>query len=206
LEPSRAGYHLLVGRFLLALGNNEEAAKQASFVAERWHGPDRDEALELWSSIPAEKCPPDTSLPMDIVAGTQTLQGTLVSVTCGGKEGTSLVLQNSDGTLTFRSSGTQMVGYSDTLWFGTDHFTLCHHLDGLRAIVHYKPSADKQLAGEWLSWSSVKICQRPPPSAARRPTKATPRPLARQINCPKRCPSLALRFLARGKKLLVHVS
>jgi hypothetical protein len=150
LEPSRAGYHLLVGRFLLALGNNEEAAKQASFVAERWHGPDRDEALELWSSIPAEKCPPDTSLPMDIVAGTQTLQGTLVSVTCGGKEGTSLVLQNSDGTLTFRSSGAQMVGYSDTLWFGTDHFTLCHHLDGLRAIVHYKPSADKQLAGEWV--------------------------------------------------------
>jgi hypothetical protein len=43
-----------------------------------------------------------------------------------------------------------MVGYSDTLWFGGDHFTLCHHLDGLRAVVRYKPSADKPSAGEWV--------------------------------------------------------
>jgi hypothetical protein len=43
-----------------------------------------------------------------------------------------------------------MVGYSDTLWFGGDHFTLCHHLDGLRAVVRYKPSVDKPSAGEWV--------------------------------------------------------
>jgi hypothetical protein len=43
-----------------------------------------------------------------------------------------------------------MVGYSDTLWFGSDHFSLCHHLEGLRAVVRYKPSADKQSAGEWV--------------------------------------------------------
>jgi Anaphase-promoting complex, cyclosome, subunit 3 len=102
LEPSRAGYHLLVGRVLLVLGRNDEAAKQARFVADRWNGPDRDEAMELWSNIPAEKRPPEASMLVEVAAGTQSLRGTLLSVSCGGKEGTSLVLQNADGTKTFR--------------------------------------------------------------------------------------------------------
>ncbi len=151
LEPSRAGYHLFVGRIHLVLGHDEEAAKLASFVADRWHGPDHDEAIELWNSIPAAKRPPDMSVLVELRAGTQTAQGTLVSVNCGGKDkGTLLAIQNSDGTLNFHSAGAHMIGYSDTLWFGGDHFTPCHHLDGLRAIVRYKPSADKQLAGEWV--------------------------------------------------------
>jgi hypothetical protein len=74
-----------------------------------------------------------------------------MSVSCGGKEGgTSVVIENPLGTQTFRSSGAHRIGFSDTLWFGTDHFTLCHHLEGLRAIVEYKPSTDKDLTGEWL--------------------------------------------------------
>src|SRR6266404_831159 len=130
LEPSRAGYHLLVGRILLALGRNDEAAKQATFVAERWRGPDHDEAIELWNGLPAEKRPLDTTLLADALNGTQTSQGTLLSVTCAAKEGTAVVIQSADGTRTFSSSaGAHMVGYSDTLWFGSDHFTLCHHLD-----------------------------------------------------------------------------
>jgi tetratricopeptide (TPR) repeat protein len=151
LEPSRAGYHLLVGRILLALGRNDEAAKQATFVVERWRGPDHDEAIELLSALPAEKRPLGATLIADALNGTQTSQGTLLSVTCVGKEGTAVVIQNADGTRTFSSSaGAHMVGYSDTLWFGSDHFTLCHHIDGLRAVVRYKPSADKQSAGEWV--------------------------------------------------------
>jgi tetratricopeptide (TPR) repeat protein len=150
LEPSRAGYHLLVGRILLALGRNEEAAKQATFVAERWRGPDHDEAIELLSALSAEKRPVETTLLESALAGTQTSQGTLLSVTCRGKEGTALVIQNVDGMQTFSSAGVHMVGYSDTLWFGSDHFTLCHHLDGLRAVVRYKPGADKKSAGEWV--------------------------------------------------------
>jgi len=43
-----------------------------------------------------------------------------------------------------------MIGYSDTLWFGGDHFTLCHHLDGLRAVVRYKPTPISGLPGEWF--------------------------------------------------------
>lgn len=151
LEPSRAGYHLLVGRLLLALGSGQEAGKQATFVADRWRGPDRDEAMELWNDIPAEKRPSGAPEPLGTPSTTLTSQGTLMSVVCGGKEGgTTLVLQNPIGTQTFRSSGAHRIGYSDTLWFGTDHFTLCHHLEGLRAIVEYKPSTDKDLTGEWL--------------------------------------------------------
>ncbi len=150
LEPSRAGYHLLVGRLLLALGRVDEAAQQATFVAERWRGPDHDEATELWSALPAEKRPLDTTLLADALNGTQTSQGMVLSVTCA-KEGTAVVVQNADGTSTFSSfSGARLVGYSDTLWFGGDHFTLCHHLDGLRAVVRYKPDADKRSAGEWF--------------------------------------------------------
>jgi Tfp pilus assembly protein PilF len=151
LEPSRAGYHLLAGRILLALGRNDEAAKQATFVAERWRGPDRDEAIELLSALPTEKPALDATLLADALAGTQSSQGTVVSVTCAGKDGTAVVIQNADGTRTFSSGGAaRMVGYSDTLWFGSDHFTMCHHLDGLRAVVRYKPSADKASAGEWV--------------------------------------------------------
>ena len=151
LEPSRAGYHLLVGRLLLASGNGQEAGKAATFVADRWRGPDRDEAMELWNDIPAEKRPADAPQPLDTPPTTLTSQGTLTSIVCGGKEtGTSLVVQSPLGTQTFRSSGAHRIGFSDTLWFGTDHFTLCHHLEGLRAIVEYKPTTNKDLTGEWL--------------------------------------------------------
>ena len=151
LEPSRAGYHLLVGRLLLASGNGQEAGKAATFVADRWRGPDRDEAMELWNDIPAEKRPSDAPQPLDTPPTTLTSQGTLTSIVCGGKEtGTSLVIQSPLGAQTFRSSGAHRIGFSDTLWFGTDHFTLCHHLEGLRAIVEYKPSTNKDLTGEWL--------------------------------------------------------
>ena len=151
LEPSRPGYHLFVGRILHALGRDEEAVKEASFVGERWRGPDQDEALELWNSIPAEKRPPDVFVVPEIFPGTQIARGTLLSVSCDGKEQSlSLTIQNSDGTLTFRGARSYLIGYSDTLWFGSDHFTPCHHVDGLRAVVRYKPATEKQTSGEWV--------------------------------------------------------
>jgi hypothetical protein len=39
-------------------------------------------------------------------------------------------------------------GFSDTLWFGEDHFTPCYHTTGLRAVVQYKPAADKSYTGD----------------------------------------------------------
>ncbi|HXZ29459.1 MAG TPA: hypothetical protein VEG08_15800, partial [Terriglobales bacterium] len=32
-------------------------------------------------------------------------------------------------------------GFSDTLWYGADHFSPCRHVQGLRAIVRYRPSS-----------------------------------------------------------------
>jgi cytochrome c-type biogenesis protein CcmH/NrfG len=52
LEPSRAGYHLLSGQIMLRTGRGTEAGTFAKYVAERWYGPDHDEAVELWNSVP----------------------------------------------------------------------------------------------------------------------------------------------------------
>jgi tetratricopeptide (TPR) repeat protein len=151
LEPSRAGYHLLAGKILVDLGREEEAAKVSSFVAERWRGPDHNEALELWNRIPIEKRPQDTSVVEEIAADTKAAEGTLVSITCSDKgPGPTVLIQNSDGTLKFRSGGLRTIGYSDTLWYGTDHFSACHHLAGMRAVVRYKAAPDKESAGEWV--------------------------------------------------------
>ena len=151
LEPARAGYHLLTGRILLAMGREEEAAKLASFVAERWRGPDHDEALELWNAVPAEKRGGNTSIAEEVPADTKEANGVLTSVTCGDNgSGTTVVLEDANGKHTFRSKGAHMVGYSDTVWYGRDHFSLCHHLEGLRAIVRYKGSQDKDIAGDWV--------------------------------------------------------
>lgn len=30
-----------------------------------------------------------------------------------------------------------MIGYSVTLWYGTDHFKICHHLEGMHALIRY---------------------------------------------------------------------
>jgi hypothetical protein len=39
-------------------------------------------------------------------------------------------------------------GFSDTIWYGEDHFSLCHHLAGMRAVVRYKTSTDPAYAGD----------------------------------------------------------
>lgn len=151
LEPARAGYHLLSGRILLVMGRGEEAAKLASFVAERWRGPDHNEAAELWNDVPAEKRNSEATLAEEVPADTKIANGTIMSVTCPEKSSeVTLIIDNGSGTRTFRSKGVRMVGYSDTLWYGRDHFSVCHHLKGLRAMVKYKASQDKEIAGDWV--------------------------------------------------------
>jgi hypothetical protein len=34
--------------------------------------------------------------------------------------------------MVFKSKGRQMIGYSDTLWYGSDHCSLCYHLEDAR--------------------------------------------------------------------------
>jgi tetratricopeptide (TPR) repeat protein len=149
LEPFRSGYHVLTGQILLRTGHPAEASARAAYVADRWGGPDHDEAMELWKSIPIEKRVSqilvDRPSPNDVLVA----EGTVKSVSC--KDRAFAIALDSDGkTSMFRAQGFP-VGYSDTLWVGRDHFTPCFHVDGLRAVARYKVSADKSYAGDLVS-------------------------------------------------------
>jgi Tfp pilus assembly protein PilF len=153
LEPTRAGYHLLSGWILQLRGRGAEAAGFASFVAARWPGPDHDEALELWNSVPAGQRPAGESLTPSVIAGTQVLEGVVKSVRCGRsaeneEQKYALVIEQGGHDLTFQPKGGFGVGYSDTLWWGRDHFSSCMHITGIRAVIHYRPASDPKNAGE----------------------------------------------------------
>lgn len=149
LEPARAGYHLLTGRILLRMGKGAEAAAHARFVAERWQGPDRDEALELWDAVPAPQRPADVSFAEPLVTGVQRMDGHVVSMACPAQAGDWVyTISNGDKTSTFRHKGGFAAGFTDTIWYGADHFNLCHHLEGMRAVVRYKAPADSTYAGD----------------------------------------------------------
>jgi tetratricopeptide (TPR) repeat protein len=153
LEPARAGYHLLSGRILQLRGHGLEAAVFARFVASRWQGPDHDEALELWNSMPAAQRPAGDALVPSMIAGTQLVEGIVKSVHCSRstqdeEQGYTLVIDQGGHDLTFQAKRGIGFGFSDTFWWGEDHFNTCAHLTGIRAVVHYKPSSDAKFAGE----------------------------------------------------------
>lgn len=148
LEPFRSGYRVLTGQIVLRTGHPAEASARAAYVADRWGGPDHDEAMELWNSIPPEKrvseAPIDRPRPKDVLVA----DGIVKSVSC--KDRAFAVTLESDGKIfTFHSQGFP-VGFSDTLWVGRDHFTPCFHVDGLRAVARYKVSADKSYTGDMV--------------------------------------------------------
>lgn len=149
LEPSRAGYHVLTGQILRRMGKGADAAIFAKFVADRWYGPDRDEAVELWNSVPPGQRPAGESIVEMVPKDTQTVDGTIKSVSCGDQDqGWAFVLNHDGQPLTFHRKGGFVSGYSDTIWHGGDHFILCHHLEGLRAVIRYTKPADATYAGD----------------------------------------------------------
>lgn len=149
LEPSLAGYHLLSGQILHHIGKNDDAAEAARFVAERWVGADHNEAVELWSAIPAAQRPEGDPLSIFAPKETQAVAGKVKSIVCADKEdGWSFVLDQGGRLMTFHRKGGFPTGFSDTIWYGGDHFNGCHHIEGLRAIVHYKPASDATYVGD----------------------------------------------------------
>jgi len=153
LEPARAGYHLLSGRILQLMGRDKEASDFARFVASRWQGPDHDEALELWNSVPAAQRSAGEEMTPSVMAGTQVAEGTVKLVHCSRsgeneEQKFTLIIEEGGHDLVFQPKGGFAVGYSDTLWWGRDHFSSCRHIKGIRAVVHYRPSADPKYAGE----------------------------------------------------------
>ncbi len=150
LEPSRAGYYLVLGQILVRTGHFPEAAKIARFVSDRWYGPDHNEALELWNAIPeAQRTPGDPMLeskPKD----TARAEGIIKEVNCGGENNDkewSLTLLQNDKTITFHRDKGFPWGFADSIWYGEDHINICHYLEGHRAIVHFRPATDATYEG-----------------------------------------------------------
>jgi Tfp pilus assembly protein PilF len=152
LEPWRAGYHLLSGQILLRMGRNNEAASYAAFVANRWASVDHDEAMELWNRVPPDQRPKEALQESETEKKEkewQTADGTVVSVACADNSFT-VVLNQGGHPSSYHTKSTPF-GFSDTHWWGADHFTPCFHVAGLRAVVHFKPSSDAAYTGELMN-------------------------------------------------------
>ncbi len=173
LDPSLAGYHVLSGRILLRLGKPAEAARFARFVAQRWFGADHDEAVELWDAIPANQRPAgDSPLILPLEKDTEKIEGTVASVQCSGPDrNLILVLKRKDRALTFHGSGRYTGGFSDTIWYGADHFSFCHHLEGLRAIVRYHAPSNTSYAGDLTQIDIRNDLPEPTPRASASPAR-----------------------------------
>lgn len=149
LEPTRAGYHTMSGNILLRMGKGAEAGTFAKYVADRWSGSDHNEAVEVWNAIPAEQRPEGVISLDGPIKDTQGTEGRIVSINCAAKDQDwTLTLTRDDKTLVFHRNGPFFAGFTDTIWYGADHFTLCHHLEGLRAVVRFRASADAKYAGD----------------------------------------------------------
>ena len=174
LEPFRAGYHLQTGQILLRMGKGAQAASFAKYVADRWYGSDHNEAWELWQSIPDSQHPASEPITESAPKDTQEVSGSVKSVACGKEDDWSFNLEQGGQTLTFRRQGGFHFGFSDSLWYGEDHITLCHHLEGLRSIVHYRPPGNNTYFGEV---AEIEIRDDlPPPAAAAKSSAAAVRP------------------------------
>jgi hypothetical protein len=148
LEPWRAGYHVLTGRILLHGNQPALAAEYSQYVATHWFGPDHNEAVDLWQAVPSDKRGDGSPLALDLAAGLEIVRGRLLDVSCGNPTPTgghtfnvTLMPDNSTGAkpLTFATDKGVRIGFSDTLWWGEDHFSSCHHLAGHPGLLAYKP-------------------------------------------------------------------
>ena len=163
-EPFRSGYHVLSGEIMLRLNRPADAAAEAAYVAQRWRGADRDEALELWNRIPVADRKVEASIVPETEHKWQIAEGKLQSVNCNGTA-FALTLDMNGKAQTYKAQGFP-VGFSDTLWVGRDHFSPCFHVQGLRVIVHYMPAKDPSYAGDIVSAGFRDELGLPPQNAA----------------------------------------
>jgi tetratricopeptide (TPR) repeat protein len=162
LEPDRGGY-LTNSAAILLLGRNYPAAlKTASTVASRWYGSDSAEALAVMAQSRKlgkieqsadEKAEEDRN--MEYAKDTTAVEGVIESVHCEKSKPLEAVLRSSDKPMNFRSGKKFGLGFSDTLWYGEDHFSECFHLDGMNAVVRYLPSSDQNGEKE-MQWLEIR--------------------------------------------------
>jgi len=162
LEPDRGGY-LTNSAAILLLGRNYPAAvKTASAVALRWENSDSAEALAVVAQArrlgkieptAEEKAQEDQE--MEYAKDTTAVEGVVQSTHCEKSKPLELVLRSGDKTLNFKSGKKFGLGFSDTLWYGEDHFSGCYHLEGMNALVRYSPSSDPASETE-MRWLEIR--------------------------------------------------
>ena len=150
LEPSRMGYHTYAGQILLRMGKYQEAADHARFVADRSIAVDHNEAFELWKDIPEANRPAGDPIIEDRPKESQRAEGPLKAATCGDKAQWSLTVAEADQSDVFRQGDKFLWGFSDTFWYGQNHISICHGLEGKRTIVFYRANHQGNSMGEAL--------------------------------------------------------
>jgi Flp pilus assembly protein TadD len=152
LEPDRAGYHTNAAAMLLLQHDYADAIKLASYAARRFSTTDSAEALDMLNLArklagfqpTAEEKSQESEL-MKYAADTVAVRGKIISVSCSEPEKSEGVMRVTIDTgekkMEFRPGKEFGAGFSDTVWFGRDHFNLCHRVVGYPAIARYKPKA-----------------------------------------------------------------
>jgi hypothetical protein len=149
--------------------------KSGEMVAARWTDSDSAEALAVVAQArrlgkieqsAEEKNQEDQE--MEYAKDTTPVEGVIHSVHCDKSKPMELELQSGDKILKFHSGKSYGVGFSDTLWYGTDHFTACYHVEGMNAVVRYKPTANPSEENEmrWLEIRDELIPSSLPPAPA----------------------------------------
>jgi hypothetical protein len=163
LEPDRGGYQTNVAVILLLARNYADAVRVASVVAERWAASDSAEALAVVDRARDLGKLPETSdeqakeaLEMKYAEGTASVQGVVKSLTCEKSKPLRLVLQSGGKEMAFQAVDKGFgFGFSDTLWYGADHFSPCYHLQGMNALVRYKGATDSAAPVE-MQWLEIR--------------------------------------------------
>jgi tetratricopeptide (TPR) repeat protein len=162
LEPDRGGYITHLAAILLLGHNYPVAVKTAETVVARWSTSDGAEALavinegrRLGKIEPSAAKQAQESDEMKYTEGTTAVEGVVKSVSCEKSKPMEIVLQSGNQEFSFQSSGPHGVGFSDTLWYGEDHFNSCHHIEGMKAVVRYKPSAEQAAKSE-IRWLEIR--------------------------------------------------
>lgn len=150
LEPDRPGYLTHLAAILDFAHNFQQAIADADAVVSRWGFTDGAEAITVADHARKlgniEETPEETAAEteeMKYSAGLMVADGILSSVACEPSKPIQFVLSTPlEKDMHFESSGGYGVGFSDTVWYGEDHFTLCHHVEGMKAVVRYTKSND----------------------------------------------------------------
>lgn len=165
LEPDRAGYLTQMAAILLLERDYANAFRVADAVVRRWSSSDtadamliRDQAHRLAETaastgdqvhrlVGTAPSTDDHAVEADSTkypGGTLAVEGVIAEVSCQKDEPMEIMLQSGDKTLTFHAGKVFSGRFSDSLWFGRDHFRYCYHLQGMKAIVRYRLHARGQ--------------------------------------------------------------